>query len=112
MEHSTTDTSHNFAMNKFNSAAWNVQTQTGINGLVFEEDIASSNNIGDHDCLIAIEASSLNYRDIMIANVRLHNVRIQQDPNSISRAHTLSRCLCPSSQAQTHREQSSPSAQK
>ena len=57
-------------MDKLDSAAWKVQTQTGVGGLVFEEDVATSNNIGDHDCLIAIEASSLNYRDIMIANVR------------------------------------------
>lgn len=56
-------------MNTLDSAAWKVQTQTGINGLVFEENIANSNEIGDHDCLIAIEASSFNYRDIMIANV-------------------------------------------
>lgn len=57
-------------MNTLNFAAWKVQTQTGINGLVFEENIENSNEIGDHDCLISIEASSLNYRDIMIANVR------------------------------------------
>jgi NADPH:quinone reductase-like Zn-dependent oxidoreductase len=57
-------------MSNSDSAAWKVQTQTGIDGLVFEEDIPNSDNIGDHDCLIAIEASSLNYRDIMIANVR------------------------------------------
>ena len=56
-------------MNELDSAAWKVQTQTGTSGLVFEEDIPSSNQIGDHDCLIAIEASSLNYRDIMIVNV-------------------------------------------
>ena len=56
-------------MNKLDSAAWKIQAQTGINGLVFEEDIANSSEIGDHDCLIAIEASSLNYRDIMIVNV-------------------------------------------
>ena len=56
-------------MNKLDSAAWKVQAQTGINGLVFEKDIVNSNEIGDHDCLIAIEASSLNYRDIMIVNV-------------------------------------------
>ncbi|GAB7332772.1 hypothetical protein MBLNU13_g04505t1 [Cladosporium sp. NU13] len=55
-------------MNESNSAAWQVQTQTGINGLVFEEGIADPNEIGHHDCLITIEASSLNYRDIMIAN--------------------------------------------
>jgi NADPH:quinone reductase-like Zn-dependent oxidoreductase len=57
-------------MNKLNSVVWKVQAQTGINGLVLEEDIADPNGIGDHDCLIVIEASSLNYRDIMIANVR------------------------------------------
>lgn len=57
-------------MNKDNSAAWKIQAQTGVDGLVFEEDIAIPNDIGDHDCLVAIEASSLNYRDIMIANVR------------------------------------------
>lgn len=57
-------------MNNVNSAAWKVHTQTGVDGLVFEEDIAISNDFGDHDCLVAIEASSLNYRDIMIANVR------------------------------------------
>jgi hypothetical protein len=68
--HSTSSTSHDLAMNNSNSAAWKVQTQTGIDGLLFEEDIADSTNIGDYDCLIAIEASSLNYRDIMIANVR------------------------------------------
>lgn len=60
----------NLNMNESNSAAWQVQTQTGINGLVFEEGIADPNEIGHHDCLITIEASSLNYRDIMIANVR------------------------------------------
>jgi hypothetical protein len=68
--HTANSTSHDFSMNNSNSATWKVQTQTGIDGLVFEEDISVSNNVGDHDCLIAIEASSLNYRDIMIANVR------------------------------------------
>jgi NADPH:quinone reductase-like Zn-dependent oxidoreductase len=63
-------------MSKLNSAAWKVQTQTGSNGLVFDEDIPNSNYVGDHDCLIAIKASSLNYRDIMIANVRFAKHRI------------------------------------
>jgi len=61
-------------MDRLNSAAWKVQTQTGVNGLVFDEDIATSNDIGDYDCLIAIKASSLNYRDIMIAGVRYLNI--------------------------------------
>lgn len=69
-EHSTNSTSHDFTMENTNSTAWKVRTQTGIDGLVFEEDVTRSDNIGDHDCLIAIEASSLNYRDIMIVNVR------------------------------------------
>lgn len=57
------------AMKTSISTAWKVQAQTGINDLVFEEDTAVSEDIGDHGCLVTIEASSLNYRDIMIANV-------------------------------------------
>ena len=38
---------------------------------MFEEDTAFPEDVGDHDCLIAVQASSLNFRDIMIANVRL-----------------------------------------
>lgn len=57
-------------MKNINFAAWKVLTQTGIDGLVFEERSAISNDVGDHDCLVAIEATSLNYRDIMITTVR------------------------------------------
>lgn len=98
-------------MNDVNTAAWKVQTQTGINGLAFEEDIAIPNDIGDHDCLIAIEASSLNYRDIMIANVRsaehpTHKSTLHKLLIHLHRAHILSHCLSPSSQAQMHLAQS------
>ena len=58
-------------MKNSNSAVWRVQTQIGINNLMFEEDTAIPEDVGDHDCLIAVQASSLNFRDIMIANVRL-----------------------------------------
>lgn len=36
---------------------------------MFEEDTPVPEDVGDHDCLIAVQASSLNFRDIMIANV-------------------------------------------
>ena len=57
------------AMNGQKSAAWKVKTQNGLDGLVLEDSIASPDDLSDYDCLIAIEASSLNYRDITIATV-------------------------------------------
>jgi hypothetical protein len=107
----------NLNMNKLDSTAWKVQTQTGINGLVFEENIPSFNQIGDHDCLIAVEASSLNYRDIMISNVGFSEYPIhKQAPLKLlthfGRAHTLSHCLSQSSQARTLPVQFSPSGLK
>jgi hypothetical protein len=100
-------------MDKPDAAVWKVQTQTGVDGLVFEEDIATSNNIGGHDCLVAIEASSLNYRDIMIGNVRDAECLIHNEPLiQLCRAHTLSLYPSQSPQAQMHPAQSSPSAQK
>ena len=91
----------NLAMEELDSASWKVQAQTGVNGLVFEDHVAFSKEIGNHDCLIAIEASSLNYRDIMIANVRLTGHFIPSRPlMQFPRALIPFHCLSPSSQAQ------------
>lgn len=58
------------AMDKTTSAAWKVQSQTGFDGLVFEEDGIVPDGIDDHSCLISVAASSLNYRDITITMVQ------------------------------------------
>lgn len=51
-------------------AAWRVDDFTGFDGLSFNET-APTPRVGEHDCLVKIEAASLNYRDIMIAKVSL-----------------------------------------
>jgi hypothetical protein len=53
-----------------NSVAWKVKSQDGFDGLILEEDLAIADNLGDYECMIGIEAASLNYRDITIAMVR------------------------------------------
>ncbi|KAH8595875.1 hypothetical protein B0O99DRAFT_511312 [Bisporella sp. PMI_857] len=43
---------------------WTIQSQTGVDGLVFSEaEVPES--LGDHEVLIKIHAASLNYRDLM-----------------------------------------------
>jgi len=50
------------------AAAWRVKGFEGFNSLELEKD-ALVQPIGDHDCLVKIEAASLNYRDLMIPKV-------------------------------------------
>jgi hypothetical protein len=74
-------------------ATWKIQSQTGLDGLVFEENAIIPDKLEDHACLIAIEASSLNYRDITIPMVNVHSPRPSKSPpttNLISRALTPS----------------------
>jgi NADPH:quinone reductase-like Zn-dependent oxidoreductase len=49
-------------------AAWKVNDFSGFDGTVFVNNVQIG-DIGDHDCLIKIEAASLNFRDLMIAKV-------------------------------------------
>lgn len=47
---------------------WRVLGNDGFDGLVFD-DTAPTPKIGTHECLVKIEAVSLNYRDLMVAQV-------------------------------------------
>jgi hypothetical protein len=80
-------------MSRPSCATWKVQSQTGFDGLVFDEDVALPDKLEDHDCLIAIEATSLNYRDITIPMVSPQSSRLRELPpttNALRRELTLS----------------------
>jgi NADPH:quinone reductase-like Zn-dependent oxidoreductase len=47
---------------------WRVKGSNGFDGLEFEQGVPIE-SIGEHDCLVKIEAVSLNFRDLMIAQV-------------------------------------------
>ena len=51
------------------TAQWTVEGQNGFDGLKFDES-AKIPELGDHDCLVKIDAVSLNYRDLVIPHVR------------------------------------------
>jgi len=53
-----------------NTVAWKVKSQNGFDGLILEESLVVSDDLSDYECLISVEAASLNYRDITIAMVR------------------------------------------
>jgi hypothetical protein len=46
--------------------AWTVARHDEFNGLELNEDV-SAGHVGDYDCVIKIEAVSLNFRDLMVA---------------------------------------------
>jgi NADPH:quinone reductase-like Zn-dependent oxidoreductase len=52
------------------TSRWSVVGQNGIQDLLYQEAVPIP-PIGDHDCLVKIEAVSLNYRDVAIINVSL-----------------------------------------
>jgi NADPH:quinone reductase-like Zn-dependent oxidoreductase len=52
------------------TSQWSVVGQNGIQDLLYQEAVPIP-RIGDHDCLVKIEAVSLNYRDVAIINVSL-----------------------------------------
>ncbi|KAI9688695.1 MAG: hypothetical protein M1822_001052 [Bathelium mastoideum] len=45
---------------------WRVVEHNGFEGLKLEDDVLEE-HIGDYDCLVKIEAASLNFRDLMVA---------------------------------------------
>jgi hypothetical protein len=67
-EHTVDSSAKNLIMNS--SVAWKVASQDGFDGLILDEGLAIPDGLGDYECLISIEAASLNYRDITIAMVR------------------------------------------
>lgn len=44
---------------------WRVKAQTGFDGLEVQAGVPVQ-QIGEHDCLVKIEAVSLNFRDLMV----------------------------------------------
>jgi len=52
----------------YKNVTWRVAKITGFDGLKLDQD-APIPDIGEYDCLVKIEASSLNYRDLMIPKV-------------------------------------------
>lgn len=50
-------------------AAWKVVDFTGFEGTVLNERTPLP-DVGEYDCLVKIEAASLNFRDLMIAKAR------------------------------------------
>ena len=48
---------------------WRVKEHKGFDGLEFERNVPLD-HIGSHDCLVKIEAASLNFRDLMVAQVQ------------------------------------------
>ena len=48
---------------------WRVKELSGFDGLVLSSE-SVSHPLGDHDCLVKIEATSLNFRDLMIPKVK------------------------------------------
>jgi hypothetical protein len=55
---------------QFTSNVWRVpKGSSGFDGLELSRGVPIE-KVGEHDCLIKIEAVSLNFRDLMIAQVR------------------------------------------
>lgn len=52
------------------TAQWAVEGLDGFDSLKFDKS-AKLRPLGDHDCLVKINAVSLNYRDLIIPKVRL-----------------------------------------
>lgn len=50
------------------TSQWSVVGQNGIQDLLYQEAVPIP-TLGDHDCLVKIEAVSLNYRDVAIIKV-------------------------------------------
>jgi NADPH:quinone reductase-like Zn-dependent oxidoreductase len=50
------------------NSVWRVKGTNSFDGLELEEDVPIE-KVGDYDCLVKIEAVSLNFRDLMIAQV-------------------------------------------
>jgi NADPH:quinone reductase-like Zn-dependent oxidoreductase len=48
--------------------AWRVEEHSDFKGLKLSTE-PPPQQLGEHDCLVKIEASSLNFRDLMVANV-------------------------------------------
>jgi NADPH:quinone reductase-like Zn-dependent oxidoreductase len=48
---------------------WTIEGTNGFDSLKFDES-AKLPQLGDHDCLVQINAISLNYRDLIIPKVR------------------------------------------
>ena len=48
---------------------WRVASHTGFEGLQLDEKVPIQ-PIGSYECLVKIEAVSLNFRDLMVAEVR------------------------------------------
>ena len=55
-----------------NGGIWRVAEHAGFDGLKFEHDVPVP-QLGSRDCLVKIEAVSLNFRDLMVAQVHLHH---------------------------------------
>lgn len=53
---------------QYKGKAWVVAEHDGFAGLKLEHDVPAK-DLGERDCLVKIEAASLNYRDIMVAKV-------------------------------------------
>ena len=50
------------------AATWRVEDLKGFDCLKLEKDVPVQ-QVGEHDCLVKIEAASLNYRDLIIPKV-------------------------------------------
>jgi hypothetical protein len=61
-------TSIHMADTQLKNSVWRVKGSNGFDGLDLEEDVPIE-KVGDYDCLVKIEAVSLNFRDLMIAQV-------------------------------------------
>lgn len=48
--------------------SWRVEELSGFDGLRLKSEPVAR-ELGDHDCLVNIEATSLNFRDLMIPKV-------------------------------------------
>lgn len=58
------------------SLTWRVDELSGFDGLKLKSEPVPQ-QLGDHDCLVRIEASSLNFRDLMIPKVTSALLRLE-----------------------------------
>jgi NADPH:quinone reductase-like Zn-dependent oxidoreductase len=59
---------------------WTVERKKGHDALEFHEQVQIP-ELGDHDILVKIHAASLNYRDLVIADVR----NLEPYPHAVAR---------------------------
>lgn len=53
---------------QLNNSMWRVKDNNGFEGLTFEQNVPLE-QLDSHACMVKIEAASLNFRDLMVAQV-------------------------------------------